>query len=236
MLKQERIVAIIPARGGSKGVPRKNIRTVAGRPLIEWTLEQAKSIDWIDRVIVSTEDSEIANAAKNANAEVHLRLPDHAQDESLVIDAVRHLIDTEAQRGEYADVFLLLEPSSPLRSSREIRESIELVVNDKFDSTATFSPAKLNPHRAWTIDETGVRQFLPVSVTGARRQSLPAAYQLNGNVYCFRKSRMPEDTRSILFGNIGAVMTTKERGYEIDDPVDLIIVETLLERITRGEL
>lgn len=231
LLKQDRVIAIIPARGGSKGVPRKNIRSVCGRPLIEWTIEQAKAVDLIDRVIVSTEDPEIAAVAERAGAEIHRRLPEHATDDSLVIDSVKHLMAELASNGDDADVFTLLEPSSPLRALSELRDCIELVVNEDFDTSATFSLAKLNPHRAWTIDTQGARQFLPASVTGVRRQNLPNAYQLNGNVYCLRKSRMPADAASVLYGSIGHVMTPKERGFEIDDPVDLVIVETLLQKL-----
>ena len=150
MINGKRVIAVIPARGGSKSVPKKNIKLLGGKPLIAWSIEVGLKTPEIDRVIVSTDDDEIASVAKQHGAEVYQR-PEHlATDEALVIDALRDLSATLRKEGETAEIMVLLEPTCPLRAVDDVTECLSLLVQG-FDSVATFKEAELNPHRAWKI-------------------------------------------------------------------------------------
>ncbi len=229
MLNGSRLIAVIPARGGSKSVPRKNLYPLAGKPLILWSIDIAKCVGGIDRVIVSTDDQEIANVASAHGAEVYMRPAHLATDSALVIDTLKDLVATLIREGETADWVILLEPTCPLRSVEDVEECMRVLRSGAFDSVATFKSADLNPHRAWRIHQGIPEVFIPGAIPWLPRQLLPPAYQLNGAVYVFRSNMLGSDSRSILPGRIGAVVMPKERSYDIDDPIDFTVVEALLK-------
>ena len=211
MIEGLRVIAVIPARGGSKSIPKKNIRPLGGKPLIAWSIDAARSVAEIDRIIVSTDDAEISRVARDFGAEVYLRPAELATDEALVIDTIRHLIDVLRAQGEPAQIMVLLEPTCPLRSSEDIQQCIRQLATGDLDSVATFKPADLNPHRAWRIVDNkpfpfnaGVDPWLP-------RQKLPPACQLSGAVYAFRADRLPVGTNALLYGRTGAVISSRSR-------------------------
>lgn len=225
------VTAVIPARGGSKSVPRKNLRPLGGRPLLVWSIEVARQVRAIDRVIVSTDDDEIAQVARRHGAEVHCRSAHLATDEALVIDAIRELFDELNQGGEAPEVMVLLEPTCPLRSAEDVAECLSRLVVQGLDSVATFKAAEVNPHRTWRLDARGrPTAFIDGSDPWLPRQALPKAYQLNGAVYAFRPDRLPEDGKALLFGRSGAVIMPAERSVDIDREHDFVIVESLLRR------
>ena len=228
MIRGERIVAVIPARGGSKGIPHKNIQPLGGKPLLAWSVETARSVPAVDRTIVSTDDDAVAAVAQRFGAEVYRRPPRLATDTALVVDALRDLIGTLRAEGEAAGIMLLLEPTCPLRSAGDIRACINLLVTQDKDAVATFRDAALNPHRAWTLTGDVPGSFIPGVDPWLPRQSLPRAYQLNGAVYCFRPDRMPPSGASLLFGNAGAVVMPAERSVDIDSATDFLVAEQLL--------
>ncbi len=230
MIDGERVIAVIPARGGSKAVPHKNIVPLGGKPLIVWPIEIAQSVDLIDRIIVSTDDEAIAAVARRHGAEVYRRPPHLATDTALVIDALRNLIETLTLEGETARVMVLLEPTCPFRSHDDVKACIEELVRDGKDSVATFKPADLNPHRAWIIADGKPSPFIAGANPWLPRQRLPLAYQLNGAVYAFRVDRLPSDTMALLYGRAGAVIMPPERSVDIDDELDFVVAETLLRR------
>jgi CMP-N-acetylneuraminic acid synthetase len=234
MYHGNRIVAVIPARGGSKTVPGKNVRPLAGRPLVAWSIEAAKSVAEIDRVIVSTDDDLIRSVALEHGAEVYRRPAKLATDEALVIDALRDLIETLRSQGEAAPIMVLLEPTSPLRTGGDIRQCLELVVEGGRHSVATFKKADLNPHRAWKIRDGRPEVFIPNAVPWLPRQRLPEAFQLNGAVYAFRMDRLLPDSPSLLVGDPGAVLMPSDRSVDIDDEFDFQIAEMLIQRTARG--
>ncbi|RCX19066.1 N-acylneuraminate cytidylyltransferase [Fontibacillus phaseoli] len=230
MINNKRVIAVIPARGGSKSIPYKNIKLLAGKPLIQWTIEEAKKTPEIDRIVVSTDDYKIENVAIECGAEVIERPEELARDDSLVIDAIRDLISKLRNSGEKAEYMILLEPTCPLRASRDIRECIELLDKHQFDSVATFKEADLNPHRAWRINNDIPETFITGAIPWLPRQKLPTAYQLNGAVYAFRIDKLQQDDISLLFGSIGAVLMPKSRSVDIDDEMDFLLVETLIKK------
>lgn len=230
MFNEKRIIAVIPARGGSKSIPRKNITPLAGKPLIAWTIEAAKQVKEIDRIIVSTDNDEIGGVSVKNGAEVYNRPAHLATDDALIIDTLRHLLETLRNEGEKADIFILLEPTCPLRSAEDIRECIKMISEEGVDSVATFKEAELNPYRAWKIENnrpdvfiSGVNPWLP-------RQKLPKAYQLNGAVYAFMIDGLTHNVPNILFGNSAAVIMPPERSVDIDGWNDIYIAESILAK------
>ena len=184
----------------------------------------------IDRILVSTDDDEIAAVARVHGADVHHRPAALATDDALVIDALRHLIDDLRSRGEPLDVLVLLEPTCPLRSAEDIRACLRRLVSGGLDSVATFKAAELHPHRAWRVQDAVPAPFLAGVEPWQPRQKLPPAFQLNGAVYAFRAERLSSETPAILFGRMGAVVMPPERSVDIDDVVDLLVAEAVLGR------
>jgi len=232
LLNEKRVIAVIPARGGSKSVPGKNIRPLRGKPLLAWSVEVARQVTEIDRIIVSTDDAEIAAVGRANGAEVYIRPVHLATDEALVIDALKDLLGKLQSEGETAEWFILLEPTCPLRTAEDVRECLRLAAAGGYDSVATFKDAELNPHRAWRLVDGVPEVFVPGAIPWLPRQKLPKAYQLNGAVYLFRASLLAAEARSLLVGKLGAVLMPRERSQDIDDRLDFMIVEALLENRT----
>jgi N-acylneuraminate cytidylyltransferase len=230
MLNGKRLVAVIPARGGSKSVPGKNIRPLGGKPLLAWSIEVARQVSEIDRIIVSTDDAQIASVGKAYGAEVYPRPAHLATDESLVIDALKNLLQTLRREGETAEWVILLEATCPLRSADDVRACLKLAAQGGCDSAATFKDAELNPHRAWRLVDGAPEVFIPGAIPWLPRQKQPKAYQLNGAVYLFRASLLAEEAQSLLVGKLGAVLMPRERSQDIDESIDFTIVEAILKR------
>lgn len=228
MYDGKRLVAVIPARGGSKSIPRKNLRPLGGKPLLVWSIDVARAVPEIDRIIVSTDDAEITEVAHRHGAEAYPRPAHLATDEALVIDSLKDLLQTLAHEGEAVEWVLLLEPTCPLRAPEDVRACLDLASRRGYDSVATFKDADLNPHRAWRIEEDTPEVFVPGAIPWLPRQKLPKAYQLNGAVYLFRAALLDQESRSILVGKPGAVLMPRNRSHDIDDAVDFMVVEALL--------
>lgn len=222
-------VAVIPARGGSKGIPGKNTAPLGGKPLLAWSIEAAQQAAGVDRVVVSTDSINVARVAEAHGAEVLIR-PDHlATDDSQVIDTLRHLLRIWRTAGEQIRVLVLLEPTCPFRNTTDIEQCLSRLEDDAVDSVATFASAELNPHRAWRIEDGRPTTFLAGTNPWLPRQALPVAYQLNGGVYAFRADRLRDDHEAILFGRTAAVIMPPERSIDIDEPTDLLVANALLK-------
>ncbi|MEQ9124964.1 MAG: acylneuraminate cytidylyltransferase family protein, partial [Alphaproteobacteria bacterium] len=210
MIGDNRVVAIIPARAGSKAVPKKNLYDLGGKPLLAWPIEVAKATPEIDRIIVSTDGDQIAAAARAHGAEV-IRRPDAlATDTAIVADMLRHHIALLRAEGETARYMLLLEPTSPFRLPKDISACLRLL-EEGYDSAATFMEPQLNPHRAWRIEGDAVVPFIPGANPWLPRQVLPEAFQLNGAVYAFVMDGLTAEVPGRLFGRSGAVMMDQRR-------------------------
>jgi N-acylneuraminate cytidylyltransferase len=231
MVNGERIVAVIPARGGSKSIPGKNIRDLGGKPLLAWSIEVARQVNEIDRIIVSTDDQQIGSVASAQGAEVYPRPAHLATDEALVIDALKDLHRTLLAEGEQAKWMILLEPTCPLRNADDVRACLRLIEQGGYDSVATFKEAELNPHRAWRFAGNVPEVFIPGAIPWLPRQKLPKAYQLNGAVYVFRACLVAQAERALLVGRMGAVLMPRERSQDIDESVDFTIVEALMGKL-----
>ena len=230
MIGNERVVALIPARGGSKGVRLKNLHPLGGRPLLSWPIEVARATPEIDRIIVSTDHQQIADTGREYGAEVQIRPAELASDTATAISVVRYHIKKLREEGETAKYMLLLEPTAPFRLPKDIRACLEMMEGRGLDSVATFGEAHLNPHRAWKIVDGEPQVFIEGAVPWLRRQEQPEAYMLNGLVYGFVMDKLPEDSLSILFGRMGAVQIERIRSFDIDDITDFMVANALLEQ------
>ena len=222
-----KILAIIPARGGSKGIPRKNIKPLAGKPLIAWTIEVAFKAQGIDRVIVSTEDKEIALVAKKFGAEVPFMRPlTLAQDDTPGIAPVLHAIE---RLPDY-DWVLLLQPTSPLRSVEDIEGIIQFCRDEAAPSAVTVT--QVSKHPFWMYqrdDQHRLQPLIPNRTEITRRQDLPSAYALNGALYFARTDWLIQNQGFIGSETLGYVMP-EERSVDLDTPQDWRWVEFLIEQ------
>lgn len=228
------VVAIIPARGGSKGVPRKNIRSLAGKPLIAYAIETALASDLIDRVIVSTDDAEIANVARQYGAEVPFMRPRQlAQDDSPEWLTWQHAVRMlQAIEGDAKiDVFICISPTSPLRAVEDVEACIQLLLNSDADLVITVKPAERNPYfNMVVLDGAGyARLVIPPERPIHRRQDAPPLYDITTVAYAFR----PEfvlSANSEFEGRVKAVVVPAERALDIDTELDFKFAEFLLSQ------
>lgn len=220
-------VVIIPARGGSKGLPGKNVLPLAGKPLIVWSIEQALASSSVDRVIVSTDDVEIAAVSESAGAEVIRRPADISGDEASSESALRHVLATLAERGEAPDNVVFLQCTSPIRSPGCIDQAFEEYASKEADSLLSVTQS----HRFfWKLSDDGYgepQNYDPLH--RPRRQEMDNAYQENGSVYIFSRA-MFEESGSRLGGKIALFVMDDHTSYEIDSPTDFLIVEMLMKQ------
>jgi CMP-N,N'-diacetyllegionaminic acid synthase len=224
---EHQVVAIVPARAGSKGIPRKNLQVLAGRSLLQWTVDLALSMSEIDRCIVSTDGTEIAQEARRLGAEVHDRPPHLATDGALVIDSVRDLLSTH--HGGRPGIAVLLQPTSPLRSVDDVRGCLR-ALSAGADSAVTVTQASLHPDLAVRVDGEVLHPFRGDVEPWTPRQQLPHAYELTGSVYAFWASRLPPTSRSLMFGRVCPVVVPRWRSVDIDEPFELTVAEALLRQ------
>ncbi len=226
------VLGLIAARGGSKGIPRKNVLPVAGKPLIAWTIDAALASRHVRRLLLTTDDSEIAQVAQAHGAQVpFLRPPELALDTSPVIDAVEHALRwVEKTDGHLPEYVLLLQPTSPLRTTQDIDAAIDLALSRQADAVLSVCEASPHPYLARRISDDGqLEDFLPMPGKPARRQDYPPAYVLNGAVYVNRVSTLLATRSFQPPGSLAYVMPV-ERSCDIDAPVDLLIAESLLKK------
>ncbi|GBE04753.1 CMP-N,N'-diacetyllegionaminic acid synthase [bacterium BMS3Abin10] len=230
MYKGNKILGIIPARGGSKRIPRKNIKQLSGKPLVAWTIEQAKSSKYIDNIIVSTEDEEIAEISKKYGAEVpFLRPKELAADEAKVSDVVLHAINWFERNNEFYDLLVRLQLTSPLRKIGDIDEAIELLFSKSAEAIISVCEVEHHPYWAGVLPEDGcMRDFLKPGTVGKSRQELPVCYRLNGSISLAYVNYL-KNNRSFWGKNTYAYVMPRERSLDIDYEIDFIVAETLMK-------
>lgn len=187
------VLGIVPARGGSKGVPGKNVRLLAGRPLLEYTAQAAHESGVLDRIVLSTDSEEIAAVGRQCGLEVPFMRPAHlAQDDTPMLPVLRHAIDTLSAEGWTADIIVLLQPTSPLRRPAHIREAVERLRASKADSVVTVVqvPPHLSPDYVMRIEGDRLKPFLPEGERVTRRQDARPAYSRDGTVYVFWRTTL----------------------------------------------
>lgn len=225
-------LAIIPARGGSKGVPRKNIRLVAGKPLIAWTIEAAKACSLLNRVIVSTDDEEIARVARTSGAEVpFLRPAEFARDTTPDLPVCRHALQWLAEHdGFRPDVVVWLRPTAPLRTSQDIAEAVRSLCDSDADCVRSVCAVEHHPYWMYRLEDGQLMPLMNHVKIPAVRQQLPPVYRLNGVVDAVRTERVPE-SGALFQGKMKGYVMPAERSMDIDTEADLKNAELLLKGI-----
>ncbi|KQL46515.1 acylneuraminate cytidylyltransferase [Brevibacillus choshinensis] len=225
MIDNKSVLAIIPARGGSKGVPRKNIRNLSGKPLIAWTIEAAKKSSYIDQLIVSTDDEEIAEVAREWGCEVpFLRPAELAQDHTPGMDPVLHAM--EMLPGY--DFTLLLQPTSPLRITEDIDACLEQCVREAANACVSVTHSDKSPFWMYQLSDSGkLLPILEAEQPVLRRQDAPDVFVLNGAVYVAKSSWLQQH-RTFLHAETTGYAMPKDRSLDIDTKLDFTIVETIM--------
>lgn len=228
------IYAFIFARGGSKGVQRKNIRLLAGKPLMAYAIETALKSEYIDRVIVSTEDAEIADVALQYGAEVPFMRPlELAQDDSPEWEAWRHAVEEMERRhgSDKMDIFVSLPPTSPLRRVEDVDACILAMMESDADIVITIRKANRHPSfNMVTLDKYGYAGVLmPLGKTFHRRQDFPPAFDMTTVAYVARPEFI-KSAREMFHGRVKAVVIPEERALDIDTELDFTLAEFLALR------
>jgi CMP-N,N'-diacetyllegionaminic acid synthase len=220
--------ALIPARGGSKGIPRKNIKLIAGKPLIVWTIEAALRSSLLEAVVVSTDDPEIAEVARRAGAQVPFMRPaELAQDQTPGLDPVLHALD---QLAEY-DSVLLLQPTSPLRTTENIDACLTLAMQRHAPSVVSVSEPDTHPYWIYRLTESQTLERIVDAAPVARRQDLPVVMALNGAMY-FADANWLRRNRSLVGAETLGYVMARERSIDLDTPLDWKLAELLLKDVT----
>ncbi len=229
MLGCKKVIAVIPARGGSKRLPGKNIRQLGDKPLIAWSIEAAKTSKYIDRVIISTDCEDIANIAQRYGGDVPFLRPqelsgDTAGSNGVILHALEHI-------DESFDYVVLLQPTSPLRKAEDIDILLESF-DEKTEGVVSVCPCEHSPLWANTLpDDMTMGNFFPESIIGKRSQDLPDYYRLNGSIYAFKVDSFVENNGIFYSDKVKAYNMPVERSVDIDTIVDFHIAEVLLEHM-----
>ena len=227
MYKNKKILAIIPARGGSKGIKNKNIIDLNGKPLIAYTIEAAKQSKYIDRVIVSTDSEEIRDVSIKFGADVPFLRPDElASDTAKTIDVLVHAVEKLEVQGEVYDYLVLLQATSPLRRDKHINEAIEQVIDNNLSSLVSVHEVDDHPLLVRSLDLDGRVNKLVDQDSTIRRQEFKKYYKVNGAIYINKITKQMKHLS--LNDNEYAYIMEKEYCIDIDESTDLIFVKALL--------
>jgi CMP-N-acetylneuraminic acid synthetase len=224
------VLATIPARAGSKRLPGKNLRPLGGQPLIAYAIRAALACGAVDRVVVSTEDAAIAGVARDYGASVVARPAELATDEANLGPVCRHaLAEIERIDGRRYEIHVLLQPTSPFRTARHIREGLDRLLEGGVDSVQSVRPAMEHPLWTLRLEDGLVRPYLSGNGSPAarRKQELPPAYYPNGALYiAFR--RVLVERGEVLGERIAPLAMSTEASIDIDTPFDFLVAEALL--------
>lgn len=222
-----KVLGVIPARGGSKGVPRKNIKLLGDKPLIYYTILAAQE-SHISDLVVSTEDDEIAAISKQFGARVILRPPELSKDDTPTLPVIEHVLELLKSEGKEYDAVYTLQVTTPFRTSEDINNSIELLDTCDADSIIGVVPVgDAHPARIKKITDGVLSDFAP-EIEGSRRQDLEPAYLRNGAVYLTRIETVKKG--SLRGQKQKPYIMPKERSVNIDDPLDFALAETILRQ------
>jgi CMP-N-acetylneuraminic acid synthetase len=224
-----KIIAIIPARGGSKGIPRKNLVPIKGKPLLAYSIEAALEAHCFDLVLVSTDDEEIAGVARGLGAQVpFLRSPELAGDKAKTVDAIIECLDRLEQT---YDAVCLLQPTAPLRSVDDILQSIDVFLQEECDSLVSVCRLEEpHPYKLKSIDDGYVVPFIPGSGSEIPRQDLPPAYMLTGAIYIIKVDVL-KAKKSFFGDKTVPYFMPEERSVNIDSVKDIYLTEYYLRNL-----
>lgn len=224
-----RTVAIIPARGGSKGIPRKNLREVGGVPLVVRAIQVGLAASRVDRVVMTTDDEEIAAVARLAGAEVVMRPPELAADDTPTLPVLKFVLEGMERDDWFADIVVLLEPTSPFRSPEEVDACIAKLDDPAVCSAATVTQLERNPYNIFEVEGDRAKRFVqePAGIF-TRRQQFTHLKRINGCVYVARAEAVRAGR--LLEEPLRVVEMTAEDSINVDTPLDLELARLLAGR------
>lgn len=233
------VLGVVTARGGSKGIPGKNLKLLRGRPLIAYTIDAARDAGVFDRLIVSTDDAATADAARALGCEApFIRPADLARDETPHLPVMQHAVRWLEEHDAYRpDLVMILQPTSPLRQPQHIREAVQLIDRTGADSVVSVTPvpSHYHPRRMLRVDAGGAATLFisgePVRRRINRRQDLPEAWAMNGALYLFRRSVLFDSEPSLYGERSAAYVMPPLYSVSIDDPDDWTEAERALDHI-----
>lgn len=230
MYKDKKILAVIPARGGSKGIPSKNIFNVGGQPLIKYTIDCAKNAKYLDRAVISTDSLEIKRVAEEYGGDVpFLRPTELASDTSKTIDCIVHAVEILKKMGEEYDYVMIIQNTVPLRKGWHVDESIEKIVDSNERSLVSVTEVEQHPILMRTLNEDGtLKNLLPMSST-MRRQDFPKFYKVDGAIAIQKIDEEFNLNTSINDGKLAYIMESKY-SIAIDNYIDIKVIEYYLEK------
>ncbi len=226
MYKNKTFLAIIPARGGSKRLPRKNILDLNGKPLIAYSIEAGLNSKYIDKVIVSSDDTEILNISKDFKADTIKRSDALASDTATSFDAIKHTVENV----DKYDYIVLLQPTSPLRNKEHIDKAIELLIAK--EAAAIVSVCEMDHSPLWsnTLDDSlSMKGFLKDEILNKRSQDFKTYYRLNGAIYICNTNKLLEESSFFIKENIYAYRMDRKSSVDIDEKIDFIIASQLIK-------
>jgi N-acylneuraminate cytidylyltransferase/CMP-N,N'-diacetyllegionaminic acid synthase len=225
------VLYFIPARGGSKGLPGKNIKELKGKPLIAWTIHAALNSSRKGKIVVSTDSEEIAAVAKKHGAEVPFLRPEHlAKDNTPSMDVLFHFLDQERKSNNHYDLVVFLQPTSPLRTSEDI-DAAFTAMDDK-NSDAVVSVCECEHHPLWSNElppDYSMSNFIRPEVKGKNRQQLPKYYMLNGAIYIGKTDYIIKQN-SFIGENTFASIMSREHSIDIDSEADFFLAEYFFKK------
>lgn len=225
MYKNKTFLAIIPARGGSKRLPRKNVLDLCGKPLISWSIEAGLKSKYIDKVIVTSDDDEILSISKEYGAEIIRRPDELSSDTATTFDAIKHTIDNMKKY----DYIILLQATSPLRDEKHIDESIELLETKNADAVLSVCEMDHSPLWSNTLPQDGnMNNFLRDEILNKRSQDLEKHYRLNGAIYICKTEKLLENKGFLLKDNIFAYMMDRKNSIDIDEELDFNVAKVIM--------
>nr|WP_242821825.1 acylneuraminate cytidylyltransferase family protein [Clostridium massiliodielmoense] len=225
----KKILAIIPARGGSKGIPHKNIMKICDKPLISYSIEAAKKSKYIDYILVSTDDVDIKEVSLNYGAKVPFLRPNEiSTDRAKSIDVVLHGINYLKEHNDNFEYVVLLQPTSPLRTSKDIDDAIKNIIESDKDSLISVCECSENPILMRTIEKEKLKPILEFNGDNLRRQELPTFYVFNGAIY-INKVYMLQNKKEFIDENTIPFIMDSKKSIDIDNMIDAKIAEMILK-------
>lgn len=223
-------LGIIPARGGSKGVKRKNIRDVAGKPLIAYTIKAALDSSRISQFVTSTDDMEIAKIAESFGSRVIMRPPELAADDTPMLPVLAHAFSVLEKEGHCFDYGVILQPTTPMRTSDDIDHALDILAESGADTVVSvYQVEDCHPSRMYKIHDGKLVPYTD-EPKNMLRQKLDPVYHRNGAIYAFRKSLLSE--RNVFIGpDARPYIMPKSRSVNIDDESDLEYADFLLRKV-----
>jgi CMP-N-acetylneuraminic acid synthetase len=230
MIDGKKVLAIIPARGGSKRLPRKNVLPLNGKPLIAWTIEAAIKSEFIDKVIVSTDDKEVSEISETFGATIPFVRPSTlSSDTSTSVDVVNHALEFLHENNDVYDIVILLQPTSPLRTTKHINEAMQLFRKKKASGVISVCPTEHSPLWTNVLNENfDMSNFISNKFKNIRSQDLPTYYRLNGAIYIADITTFKKESTFMLSKNLFAYVMQPNESTDIDEKVDFYAAKYLM--------